>query len=413
MTQQVLKAEDPVYGGYVINRAEGIVFIKGAIPGEVVEVQVEEKKRDYLVASVVDIVEPSPHRMEPTCQHFGQCGGCHLQFIDYHEQVRMKRHVLLDCLKRIGGMEISEVDALYGPEFGYRMRAQFKVSKEGATGFYKEGTREIVPIVSCPLMDDRINDLYAKVRVSELGDIREVHISVGETAALALLKGVQYDEAIANRFMDMGFTGVAFDDGRYLGSGPSYIDLDLNGLKYYVSPWSFFQSNWELNKRLVTILTQSIGETEGRAILDLYAGAGNFSLEPSIKARLTTAVEENPYAAEDAKRNALQNRVSNYKIIKAPAESPKITGEYDIVLLDPPRPGLTNAAMAKVLEVAPQTIAYVSCNPSTFARDLKRLSDKYEVGPVTMIDLFPNTYHVESFTVLTRKPQPAAGQPQA
>ncbi len=400
----VVKADAAVYGGYVISRADGVVFIRGAIPGELVEVSLKEKKRDYSVAEVTDVIEPSADRVEPRCPYFGECGGCQLQFVSYEKQVAMKAGVLLDCLHRIGHMDLPLAPPITGDDFNYRHRAQFKVSKEGRIGFFREGTREVVPIESCPLMVHEINDALAKLAGSDLAGIREVHVTSGDCLA-ALLKGVDFDERLAERFAGMGFDGVAFDDGAYSGRG--HVGFDVLGLLYTVSPWSFFQSNWALNVELVRAVRDNLMPLEGKKVVDLYAGAGNFSLALAREGASVTAVEENPHAIKDGERNVSFNKVRGFRFVKGRAESARLKGDFDVALLDPPRPGLTGEAMKRLLEMAPGRIAYVSCNPSTFARDLAKLSSLYEVESVRMIDLFPNTYHVESLAFLKKKEQGA------
>jgi 23S rRNA (uracil1939-C5)-methyltransferase len=395
----VIKADTVVYGGYVISRAEGVVFIRGALPGEVVEVSLKEKKRDYSVAEVTDIIEPSADRVEPPCPYFGECGGCQLQYATYDKQVAMKAGVLLDCLGRIGKLDIQLEPSLTGNDFNYRHRAQFKVSKDGEIGFYREGTREVVSIKKCPLMVDKINGILEKLRSADLTGIKEVHVTSGDSLA-ALLKGVEYNDALSERFIEMGFEGVAFDDGTYRGKG--HVCFDVMGLVYTVSPWSFFQSNWTLNCEAVRIITETFGPLEKKRVLDLYAGAGNFSLPLAREGAEVVAIEDNPHAIKDGQRNVSYNKVRRYKFVKGRAEDAGIKGDFDIALLDPPRPGLANEATERVMELAPERIAYVSCNPSTFARDLGKLSGLYTIDSVRMIDLFPNTYHVESLAFLTK-----------
>jgi 23S rRNA (uracil1939-C5)-methyltransferase len=395
----VIKADTAVYGGYVISRAEGVVFIRGALPGEVVEVSLKEKKRDYSVAEVTDIIEPSADRVEPLCPYFWDCGGCQLQFASYDKQVAMKTGVLMDCLNRIGKTDIELQPSLTGNDFKYRHRAQFKVSKEGQIGFYREGTREVVPIKNCPLMVDQINEVLEKLQGTDLVGIKEVHVTSGD-CLVALLKGVEYDDSLSERFIEMGFEGVAFDNGTYRGKG--HVSFDVMGLMYTVSPWSFFQSNWTLNAEVMKIIKESLDAVEKKRVLDLYAGAGNFSLPLAREGAEVIAIEENPHAIKDGQRNVSYNKVRKYKFVKGRAEGAKFKGEFDIVLLDPPRPGLTKEAMKRVMELAPERIAYVSCNPSTFARDLGKLSKLYNIDSVRMIDLFPNTYHIESLAFLTK-----------
>jgi len=168
MMYQTIRAETPVYGGYVIGRDGRIVFIKGAIPGELVEVSIEERKRDYSLASVSNILEPSPSRREAPCRVFGLCGGCQLQFAEYGEQVSMKEEIMRDTMKRIGGLDVQLSPPLTDREFRYRHRSQFKVSGKGEIGFYREGTRDILPVEDCPVMVDEINDALRGFAPSDL-----------------------------------------------------------------------------------------------------------------------------------------------------------------------------------------------------------------------------------------------------
>jgi 23S rRNA (uracil1939-C5)-methyltransferase len=401
----VLKAGAPVYGGLVLSRNDGIIFIRGAVPGEVVEVRVDEKKRDYSVASVTDVIEPSSFRVAPPCPYFGDCGGCQLQYISYERQVSMKSDVLLDCLRRIGEVEAELEPPLAGRDFHYRRRAQFKVSKDGLMGFYREGTRDVVAVGECPLMVDEINRLRAAVEPRALAGVKEIHITCGDYP-VALIKGRDFDEDLSALFMGYGFSGVAFQDGVYSEKG--FVSLDLLGLTYTVSPWSFFQSNWELNQSVVGLLGEGLAPLEGKRVLDLYAGAGNFSLNLASAASAVVGVEEKPSAVKDGERNLLINKIRNYRFVGSKAETARLGGDFDVVVLDPPRPGLSREAMKRVREMAPEKVAYVSCNPATFARDLKRLKDDYEIDSIRMIDLFPNTYHIEAMAFLTRKTGKAA-----
>lgn len=398
----VLKAGDAVYGGYVLSKADGVIFIRGAIPGEVVEVGIDEKKRDYSVASVIDVIESSESRTDPSCEYFGECGGCQLQFVSYETQVRIKEDVLLDCLRRIGRIQTELSASIFGKPLGYRHRAQFKVSRDGRIGFYREGSIDVVEIGSCPLMIESINKALQELSAMDLAGIREIHISSGDSL-LALLKGRDVGLDTAEMFVEAGFSGVALEDGTYKGERAPYVSLDLNGMQYTVSPWSFMQSNWEMNREVVRLLSDELGDTSGKRVLDLYAGGGNFSLHTAVDADETVAIEENPHSIADGKRNRSTNRVTGYSFVKGQAENARFDGPFDIVLIDPPRQGLTKAAMSRVIKLGSPVIAYVSCNPSTFARDLARLSDTYDISSVRMADMFPNTYHLEAVAILTRK----------
>ncbi|TAL28112.1 MAG: class I SAM-dependent RNA methyltransferase [Nitrospirae bacterium] len=396
----VIKAESAVYGGYVIARENGVIFIRGAIPEELVDVSIEEKKRDYSIATVRKVIEPSPDRIEPPCPVFGICGGCQLQFISYEKQVSMKEEVLLDAVRRIGGIETALSTALTDKNYHYRQRGQFKVSQKGKIGFYKEGSHDVVGIDECPLMINEINIFVRKLKDMNLSGLKELHISFGDSAN-ALVKTRFSAEEAEKLIMDLGFSGIAFDNGESLGK--DYIKLDLNGLQYTVTPWSFFQAHWDLNRKVVALIINELQPMEGMRVLDLYSGAGNFSLPVAAHASQVIAVEGNPYAIEDGQRNAKLNNISNCRFIKSSAEKYKINEKFDIILLDPPRPGLTSDVMKKVIDLSPKRIVYVSCNPATLARDLKKLNEKYNIDSLRMIDFFPNTYHVEALVFLSSR----------
>jgi 23S rRNA (uracil1939-C5)-methyltransferase len=400
---KLLKAQDAVYGGYVLAREAGVVFIRGAIPGEVVEATVEQKKKDYSIAAVTDVVRPSVFRVEPPCPYFVDCGGCQLQYASYEKQASMKNHVMLDCLRRIGRIEKDLDPPLLGPQFGYRHRAQFKVSREGAVGFYREGTRDVVPVERCLLMTEEINAALGKIARFGPAGIREAHVTQGADALIVLIKGAGFHEDTAQAFIDMGFAGVAFDDGSHRGKG--HVAFRLRELEYTVSPRSFFQSNWNLNMQVIGLITEKTGEVRGKRVVDFYAGGGNFSLPLAAQGAEVVAVEESADAVKDGERNVSSNSVKKVRFIRGKAETVRLHGTFDIGILDPPRPGLTKDAMKRVLELAPERIVYVSCNPSTLARDLGKLSGDYDIESIHMVDMFPNTYHVESLAFLGKKHQ--------
>ncbi|MBA3071592.1 MAG: class I SAM-dependent RNA methyltransferase, partial [Nitrospirae bacterium] len=310
----VIKAQSPVYGGYIIARDSGVIFIKGAIPDEVVEVSISEKKRDYSIGMVTNVIEPSPYRINPPCSVFGTCGGCHLQFISYEKQVSMKEEILLDSVSRIGRLEAPLSPALTERNYNYRYRGQFKISREGGIGFYKEGTRDVVPVEECPLMINEINRIVRELNNRKLSGIKEIHISCGD-AANALIKSKLATEDIEKIMSGVGFSGVAFESGE--STGRDYIRLDLNGLQYTVTPWSFFQAHWNLNKKVVELIVNELQPLENMRILDLYAGAGNFSLPLAAYASQVVAVEENRYAADDGQRNVKLNNIKNCRFINS------------------------------------------------------------------------------------------------
>lgn len=400
----VIKAQTPVYGGYVIARENGVIFINGAIPEEVVEISIVEKKRDYSIARVNSIVEPSPDRIEPPCHLFGLCGGCQFQFISYERQVKMKEEILLDSVSRIGGTEMTLSPALTDNNYFYRHRGQFKVSPDGLAGFYKESTREVVPVNECKLMRPEINAILKKLG-NVLAGMKEIHLSCSDSVNALIKfnhsasKEKHFTFDLENKLREIGLSGIAFENGESIGK--DYITLDLNSIQYTVTPWSFFQSHWELNKKVVSLITDELKVSAETSVLDLYAGAGNFSLPVAKQGAQVIAVEENKHAVEDGQRNIRLNNIENCKFVVSSAEKYKISKKPDIVILDPPRTGLNKAVIEKLMSSVPSQIAYISCNPATFSRDFKKLKEKYNIDSLRMIDFFPNTYHIEAIAFLS------------
>jgi 23S rRNA (uracil1939-C5)-methyltransferase len=407
----ILRAETPVYGGYVLGRDGRVIFIRGAIPGELVDVSIEERKRDYSVASVRNVIEPSPSRRDPLCRIFGICGGCQLQFMEYDKQVSMKEEILIDAMRRIGDVEVALMPSLVAQEFGYRHRGQFKVSAEGAVGFYREGTREVIPVDHCPIMVPEINGMLQTLGSIDLRGVKEVSISSGDTLAI-LVRGKMTDESVQS-LLEGGISGIAFENGDSLGK--DYVTLDLNGLRYSVTPWSFFQSHWSLNRVVVEEVVRELSLLENKRVLDLYAGAGNFSLPLSTQAKEVVAVEENSFAVEDGRRNMMLNGVRNCTFVnlsvekilesrkKQQAEKLFEGSHYDSIVLDPPRAGLASECLRRIMATGSERIVYISCNPATLARDVKKMREKYDLEAVRMVDFFPNTYHIEALAFLRRK----------
>lgn len=400
-----LRVETPVYGGFSLGRDGKVIFIKGAIPGESVEITIKETRKDYSIGEVTRVLEPSEFRRIPPCPYFGICGGCQLQYIQYERQVTIKEEILKESLQRIGGIQIDNLYSLTDNEFFYRHRVQFKVSNDGKIGFFKEGTREVVPIDRCLIVIEQINKLLLKLKEIDLRGAKELHVISGDTLSILMKGNIREDtvQAIA----DSGVSGIAFENGDSIGK--DYITLDLEGLKYTVTPWGFFQGHWSLNKKVVSLILERLSPVDNKKVLDLYSGAGNFSLPIAKQASEVIAIEENPYAIEDGRRNIMINNIRNCLFIQSPVDdifkdrrkARLFEGRrYDITILDPPRPGLSSELCKRLLDLGSERIVYVSCNPSTLARDLKKMKDKYDIESVYMVDFFPNTYHIEAVAFL-------------
>lgn len=398
---QILEASLPLYGGYVLSRADGVIFLKGAIPGEKVEAEITEKKRDYSLALVREVHEPSPHRVEPRCPAFGLCGGCHYQHVSYAGQLQMKESVLRDLLKRIGKIETPLDATLESSPWHYRKRVRFKVSKSGRLGFYRPLSHDVVEVDHCYLIDMSLNLILERLNGTRLPDgVNELLLQSGDLV-VARVYGENYDQKeVEITLSSSGIAGVIFDRE---GGAEVRSCFDLNGMYYCVTPGAFFQSNWELNRRVVSIIVNDIKNIAPGRVVDFYAGGGNFSIPISGVTGEVVAVEQSELSHLDAIYNMELNGIDNVKYIQAPVEKARLREGVDTVILDPPRTGISKPLLEKIRKIVPQWIYYVSCNPSTLARDLGRLSDMYEIESIRLIDMFPQTYHIESLVRLRRK----------
>lgn len=404
----ILEASSSAYGAFSLGRYDGkIVLIKGMIPGERAEIIIKEERKDYLIAQASEIINPSSDRVKPPCEYFNDCGGCQLQYITYKRQIKIKEEILIDCLKRIGHVEINLSEPLFEDPWNYRHRGQFKIS-HGLIGFYKERSIDVVDIKGCLIMKEEINEYLKRIRDTLLEDdyltIREIAITYGNSAiAFVKYKG-NYPENIANRLLDKGFSGVSLVSGNksYFTFGKGYTFFELDSLMYTISPMSFLQSHWRLNQKVVTFIKNELRPLKGLRVLDLYAGAGNFSLPLFREADEIIGIEENPFAVRDGKRNLELNEIKNYRFIRSSVEIYDFVEPFDIIIIDPPRAGLSNKVLNKILSLSklPERIVYISCNPTTLSRDLRKLYQKYVIESVRLIDFFPQTYHVEAIVFL-------------
>ncbi len=393
----------PAAGGTAVAMADGIVhFVRGALPGETVEAEITESKKNHRFARTTKVLEPSPHRISPPCPYFGICGGCRLQHAAYPYQLEMKRDVLRDVLRRIGKLEFPDIDVIPSEPFGYRARGTFRLDARGPA-LLREASHERVPIDRCLLMAEGINRVLPKLR--DLPGSRGVDelrvLCNGEDTVLGF-RDRRFEPDAAARLEESGIAGARFADR---GWGHPSLPFPIGDLRYTVGPGSFLQANWPVNLALIERLAKlCCGAGRKNRVLDLYAGAGNFALPIAAGGCEVVAVEGFDDSFRDLQQNIAGNGLSDRcRAVKSPVERFRSAGTFDIVLLDPPRTGLSPAARTLVGKIAAPRIAFVSCDPATLARDLAALSARYSVESVTMADFFPQTHHIETLAVLTAR----------
>jgi 23S rRNA (uracil1939-C5)-methyltransferase len=380
--------EKLVYGGdglaHIGTRA---VFVPFTAPGDRLLVRVTALARNYARAVIEEVLDPSPARRTPPCAHFGICGGCQFQHLEYEAQLSAKAAFLRESLQRIGRIDWEpEIEVIPSDEFGYRSRAEIKVGSDGdgktRIGFFRAGSHEICEIESCAILLPTAN--------------RELVRLHSERSLIP---------ADATRvFVTAGDEGVIVTPANGAGSRNAEVDAlgtarqSIDGISYSFGIRSFFQSN----RRLISaLIQQAIGNAEGKVAVDLYAGVGLFSLQLSKRFEKVHAIEGNRCAATHGMDNLKANGLNNvrYEAISVEAWLKyKSAGvNPDFVLLDPPRAGAGNQVIERLAAVAPGRISYVSCDPTTLARDLRQLIDRgYQLESLVALDMFPQTFHLEA-----------------
>lgn len=275
-------------------------------------------------------------------------------------------------------------------------------------GFHASLSHRLVPVSRCPLMIDAINAVLPGLRgLGRFAKVSEVQVASDGVHASAFFPGVPFGKGMVEHLA--GRTGGVLSGARFgdRSWGEERIALPLEGISYSVSPRGFFQANWRMNqamvRRIVAILGD-LGVSAGARLLDLYAGAGNFALPLAARVvREVVAVEGEARSFKELRDNVRENALGNVRIVRSGVETFRPEGRFDALVLDPPRAGLSERALARVREIASGNLFYVSCNPSTLARDVRSLSDRYDLSRLEMHDFFPNTHHVEALAVLTAR----------
>ena len=392
-TPSSVTIEKWVYGGEALARLSGasedagrVVLAPFVLPGETVRLRVDED----IHAELIEVLAASPERVAPPCSLFTRCGGCHYQHAPYPFQLARKVEILREQLRRVGKIEYNgEIETVSGPPLGYRNRAQFHIA-DGRIGYLAARSHTLVPVTGeCPISSPRLNQALAEMR-DRLSDSRfprfvhSLEIFTNETDVQ--VNALEADRPVARSFYDWCGSTVAVDYATSFGT-------------FRVSPRSFFQVNRFLIEPLVDA---ALHGAEGKTALDLYAGVGLFALPLARRFQNVIAVESGSSAARDLEVNAARAEAV-LRVERARVEDflPTFAETPDFVLADPPRAGLGKPVVVQLERLAPPRIAIVSCDPATLARDLALLAG-YRIERLTLIDLFPQTYHLETIAQLVR-----------
>jgi 23S rRNA (uracil1939-C5)-methyltransferase len=398
------------YGGDAVGRlADGrAVFVPFALPGEKLRIELVEQKERFARGRVLEILEASRSRIEARCRHFTTCGGCHYQHLDYMEQLTIKAEVLRDQLVRIGRLADPPVNATIGSpsHWNYRNHVQFHVTREGRLGFVgaQDGSTpsRIVPVQECHLPAVSLNALWPQISLEVDAGIQRIAVRSGSEDDLMIifessLPDVPDVEIEASVSIAHVYAGDVL-----IQAGEDHLRMQVLGRSFRVSPTTFFQVNPAVAEKMVEYLLAILPKPCG-IVIDAYCGAGLFSAFLAPRCDRLIGIEAGAPACEDFAANL--DEFANVELYEDTAERvlPALMLNPDFVLVDPPRAGLSHAALDAVIKMSPPRVAYVSCDPATLARDARRFIEAgYELQSVTPFDMFPQTFHIESISVFMK-----------
>lgn len=434
--------------GEGIGKIDGYtLFVKDTVIGDKVEVKIMKAKKNYAFARLMRIIKPSKNRVEPRCPMARQCGGCQIQHMSYEKQLEFKNNLVLNNIKRIGGIEDITLEPIIGMEnpFNYRNKAQYPVGMDAngniVMGFYAGRTHSIIENYDCHLgvvenemilkriksfMED--NHIQPYNETTNTGVVRHILIRKGFTTNELMVcivvnaKKLPQADKLLNYLTDIeNMTSISYNincekTNVILGNktvtiwGKDYITDYIGDIKYQISPKSFYQVNPVQTKKLYEKALEFASLTGDETVFDLYCGIGTISLFLAKKAKEVYGVEIVEEAIIDAKNNAKINNINNAKFFVGKAEEviPTMYKEQgitaDVIVVDPPRKGCDEVLLDTMIKMQPQRIVYVSCDSATLARDLKFLcANGYEVKRAVAVDQFPHTGHVETVSLMSKK----------
>jgi len=413
-----VEIESMAFKGYGMARPGGkVLFIPYTVKGDKAWVEIVEEKKHHSFGKLSKLTAPSLWRTDPPCPYFCVCGGCQWQHIDYPAHGELKKEILKEILKRLGGLkEIPPMTVAPSPDpYGYRVRVQLKIEGK-AMGYYQERSHHVVDIDHCPISHALVNQIILLLRreftfFSRMEEI-EINVSPEEGKGIFILHPRSLPEGWED-FLEQFFRACSILKGCAIVRksvlsiiGDSSLNFAIPTNRYRegrrlmlrTSPLSFFQVNLRENEKLIQTVLEFSDVKDDERVLDLYAGIGNFTFPLALRAKEVVGIEESRSAVEDARFNIEDNRIRNCDFRQGRVEDLLkhwVTSTPDLVVLDPPRTGCKKIT-DQIVTLKPKRIVYASCEPSTFARDLRLFSEKgYHLQRLRLIDMFPQTYHME------------------
>ena len=370
-----------------------IVFVNNALPDEDVDISIVLDKKRYSVANVDKYNKRSNKRIKPKCKYYGICGGCQLEHISYQDELEYKKSYLNEIFKPFN-IKIDKI--ISDNDYNYRNKITIKV-RNNTIGFNKLNSSEIINIDKCLLADEIINEKLKYLKKINLNKINEIIIKSFNNTSMLVLNGC---DNIKTDNIKKHFDAIYIGDKLVYGNR---ITTTINNIKYYIAPNSFFQVNKNVTKKMFDYIKNLCKKRNALNVLDLYCGCGSISLYISDVVSYVYGVELNKESIKDANLNKELNNIKNVEFICDTTDNINNLNDFDTLIVDPPRSGLSKKVINKILDSKIKNIIYVSCDPITLIRDLMDLKKLYYIDSITTFDMFPNTYHVENVVSLSLK----------
>ncbi len=452
-----LNIERMAYGGRGIARLDGfVIFVRGAVPGDRIMARIYKKKKDYAEAGLVELLDASSDRIETACPYAGYCGGCQWQHVAYEKQLEFKREHVKEPLERIAGLKDVTVRPLLPSDnvFGYRNKMEFSFSdrrwylpdelpfkekgEDFALGLHVPGTyNKVIDMAACLLQQKTGNEIlrevgqyvkhsgipvyglkshkgfwrYLTLRHSAAFDrwmvnlvTSEENTSMVQPLADSLCGKFERIKTVVNNINGRK-ASIAIGEHEKVLRGDGFISDKIGPFTFRVSANSFFQTNTSSAEKLYNQVLRYANPKGTEMVLDLYSGTGTIPIFLANRVRAVTGIEISQSATADANRNALENGVGNCQFVCGDIREKlgQIAFKPDLMIIDPPRAGMHKDVLAETLALAPHRIVYVSCNPTTLARDLETMAEAYDLDEIQPVDMFPHTFHIEAVAKLSRR----------
>ena len=415
MILEDLKIIDIIQDGRGVAKTKGkTVFVENAVYGEILDAEITAEKRNFLEARKIKTNIKSKFERKPPCPYFYECGGCSIMDINYDKQIELKKNLIKNAIKKSTALEIEDIEIIESPEFSYRNKIRLQVDKDGGLNYLKKYSDEKVKINNCLIASDHIGQNLAQIQEisKEIngkfdGVITEISIRTNNKDILLNLYGHFTNECqnyIKNNWQNSKFHINLIDRRKtYAINGDGKLDFKIKDKTFKISADAFYQVNRYQIENLYGVAREFLGENQ--KLLDLYCGSATSSM--SINDDHIVGIEINKNAIKDAKENAQRNGLKDYKFIAKNAKfiDSKFIKEnkIDAITVDPPRAGLDKEVVKTIANAGIDKIVYISCNPQTLARDIKRFMDRgYKLDKINAIDMFPQTMHVETVALLSK-----------